>query len=295
MLQVHEAEADDAGGSGRARQRGDGGRLSDLDPGLRLGSAGREAGAFLVEGRRAIDGLLAAGWQPRRLCLRQGEAIPPGWPPATVLGERAAKRASAATTPSGYLASFPIPEHGEPEAGGGGLVLAGVGDPGNLGTLIRTAAAFAVGQVLCLGGADPYGPKAVQASAGAIAAVRLFRRDAAEGLAGARLAALVPRGGVAPSALAPGQRWLVVGGEADGIPGELLGRCGERVTLPMPGAVVSVAVAVGEEVSAGQKLLTLEAMKMETTLYAERAGKIAEVLVRPGVNVDGGDLVIRFE
>jgi pyruvate carboxylase len=69
----------------------------------------------------------------------------------------------------------------------------------------------------------------------------------------------------------------------------------KHVAAPMPGAVVSVAVAVGEEVSAGQKLLTLEAMKMETTLYAERAGKIAEVLVRPGVNVDGGDLVIRFE
>jgi pyruvate carboxylase len=63
----------------------------------------------------------------------------------------------------------------------------------------------------------------------------------------------------------------------------------------MPGAVVAVAVAVGEEVAAGQKLLTLEAMKMETTLYAEHAGKIAEVLVRPGTNVEGGDLVMRFE
>ena len=51
----------------------------------------------------------------------------------------------------------------------------------------------------------------------------------------------------------------------------------------------------GEEVNAGQKLLMLEAMKMETTLYAERAGKVAEVLVRPGAQVEGGDLVIRFE
>jgi pyruvate carboxylase len=36
-------------------------------------------------------------------------------------------------------------------------------------------------------------------------------------------------------------------------------------------------------------------MKMETTLYAERSGKVAEVLVRPGYQVEGGDLVIRFE
>ncbi|HJZ57890.1 MAG TPA: pyruvate carboxylase [Gemmataceae bacterium] len=69
----------------------------------------------------------------------------------------------------------------------------------------------------------------------------------------------------------------------------------KHVAAPMPGAVVAVVVAVGEEVAAGQKLLTLEAMKMETTLYAERPGKVAEVLVRPGTQVEGGDLVIRFE
>jgi pyruvate carboxylase len=69
----------------------------------------------------------------------------------------------------------------------------------------------------------------------------------------------------------------------------------KHVAAPMPGAVVAVVVAPGEDVTAGQKLLMLEAMKMETTLYAERAGKVAEVLVRPGTQVDGGDLVIRFE
>ena len=40
-------------------------------------------------------------------------------------------------------------------------------------------------------------------------------------------------------------------------------------------------MAAGEQVAAGQKLFTLEAMKMETTVYAERAGKVAEVLVQP--------------
>jgi len=69
----------------------------------------------------------------------------------------------------------------------------------------------------------------------------------------------------------------------------------KHVAAPMPGAVVGVAVAPGEEVAAGQKLLTLEAMKMETTLYATAAGKVAEVLVRPGIPVEGGDLVVRFE
>jgi pyruvate carboxylase len=68
-----------------------------------------------------------------------------------------------------------------------------------------------------------------------------------------------------------------------------------QVGAPMPGAVVQVAVSVGEQVAQGQKLLTMEAMKMETTLYAERTAKIAEVLVRAGEQVDGGDLLLRYE
>ena len=198
----------------------------------------RTARAFLVEGRRAIAGLLAAGWTPLQLCVREGEAQPADWPTATILGERATKRASAATTPSGYLAVFPLPDCGQVAPAAGGLVLAGVSDPGNLGTLLRTAAAFSVGQVVCLGGADPFAPKAVQASAGAIAAVRLFRLESWSGLAGgAPLTALVPRGGTAPP-MAPGPRWLVVGGEADGIPAEGLAACSERLSLPMPGSAV---------------------------------------------------------
>jgi pyruvate carboxylase len=68
-----------------------------------------------------------------------------------------------------------------------------------------------------------------------------------------------------------------------------------HVAAPMPGAVVAVAVSAGEEVAAGQKLLTLEAMKMETTLYAERAGKVVQVLARPHTQVEAGDLLVRFE
>jgi pyruvate carboxylase len=67
-----------------------------------------------------------------------------------------------------------------------------------------------------------------------------------------------------------------------------------HVGAPMPGLVVRVTVAAGEEIPKGQKLFTLEAMKMETTVYAERAGKVAEVLVRAGTQVEGGDLLMRF-
>ena len=68
-----------------------------------------------------------------------------------------------------------------------------------------------------------------------------------------------------------------------------------QIGAPMPGSVVTVAVQAGDTVAKGQKLLSMEAMKMETTVYAERDGKVAEVLVRPGTQIETGDLLVRFE
>jgi pyruvate carboxylase len=68
-----------------------------------------------------------------------------------------------------------------------------------------------------------------------------------------------------------------------------------QVGAPMPGLVVQVAVSAGEQVAAGQKLLALEAMKMETTVYAESAARVAEVLVKPGAQVEAGDLLVRLD
>jgi len=69
----------------------------------------------------------------------------------------------------------------------------------------------------------------------------------------------------------------------------------KHVGASMPGMVVTVAVLPGNPVKKGQKLLSMEAMKMETNLYAERDGKVAQVLVRPGIQVSTGDLLVTFE
>jgi biotin carboxyl carrier protein len=60
----------------------------------------------------------------------------------------------------------------------------------------------------------------------------------------------------------------------------------------IPGRVVSVAVAVGEDVEAGQRLLSVEAMKMENELRAPRAGTVERVAVGPGQTVELGDTLI---
>jgi pyruvate carboxylase len=68
-----------------------------------------------------------------------------------------------------------------------------------------------------------------------------------------------------------------------------------QIGASMPGMVVTIAVQVGDPVKKGQTVLSLEAMKMETTLHAEVKGIVAEILVQPGSQVEAGDLLMRIE
>jgi pyruvate carboxylase len=65
-----------------------------------------------------------------------------------------------------------------------------------------------------------------------------------------------------------------------------------QVGAPMPGMIVSLAVAAGDEVAAGDKLFTIEAMKMETAVYAKTAGKVTELVSTAGTRVEAHDLVV---
>jgi pyruvate carboxylase len=68
-----------------------------------------------------------------------------------------------------------------------------------------------------------------------------------------------------------------------------------HVGAPMPGTIATVPVHVGQHLNKGEVVLTLEAMKMETTLRAEHDGVIKEILARPGLQVDTKDLLVVFE
>ena len=69
----------------------------------------------------------------------------------------------------------------------------------------------------------------------------------------------------------------------------------KHVGSTMPGMVVTVAVAEGDKIVKGQKLITLEAMKMETTVNAELDATVAKVHVSAGVQVEAGDLMIELQ
>ena len=69
----------------------------------------------------------------------------------------------------------------------------------------------------------------------------------------------------------------------------------KHVGASMPGMISTIAVQAGDSVTKGQKLLSLEAMKMETNIAADRDGKIGQVLIKRGTQVAAGDLLVTFE
>lgn len=121
------------------------------------------------------------------------------------------------------------------------LALWQVGDPGNVGTLLRAADAFGAGVALSEGCADPTGPKAVRASMGSLFRVPLSGFDEPAG----RRVALVPKGGIPlPELDCQGDVVLVLGAEREGLPADVLQRCDARASIPQPGGGESLNVAM---------------------------------------------------
>jgi RNA methyltransferase, TrmH family len=130
------------------------------------------------------------------------------------------------------------------------LVLDGVQDPGNAGTLVRTAAAFGLTGVIALDGTvDPWNPKAVRAAAGTCFRLPLVRAswaDVAPRLRDAGVALWVADAGGEPvPAVPPPRPWgLVVGSEGSGPRPEILAAAHRRVSVPMPGGTESLNAGV---------------------------------------------------
>ena len=123
-----------------------------------------------------------------------------------------------------------------------GLALWRVSDPGNLGTLLRTADALGPAFVaLSAGCADPTGPKALRASAGAVFRVPLAAFEEAP----EPRVALVPQGGVPLPEVDLRERvTFVLGAEREGLPDDVLAACESRATVPQAGETESLNVAV---------------------------------------------------
>ncbi len=187
-----------------------------------------ETGLFACEGEDLCDAALAAGIEPVEL-LVAGQNVEP----------ELLARVSTLPYPARAIGVFRRADlpHGSRAAC---LALWRVSDPGNVGTLIRSADAFGAALALSDGCADPLGQKALRASAGAVFRVPLLPWDATPG----RRVALDSRGDVAlPEADLTLPLTLVLGAEREGLPEDVLAASDVVAAIPMPGDAESLNVA----------------------------------------------------
>jgi TrmH family RNA methyltransferase len=197
-------------------------------------------GLFASEGEDLLEAGLAAGAEPRFVLTMGGSGLEGEEVEPELLDEVSSLGSGTrviAVWPTGWVERAATPC----------LYLHGVGDPGNVGTIIRTADAL-IGSSVVLGPgcADPYSPKAVRATMGSIFS-QPPARGGVETTAEPR-AALVAHGGEGLGALV-GAPTVCLGSERDGLPAEVLDRCELRVTIPLQGTAESLNVAAAAAIA----------------------------------------------
>jgi TrmH family RNA methyltransferase len=222
----------------------------------------REQGLLLVEGTHQLQEVLRLGLQPEHVLAtpawieRHGALLSERALPLQPVGDEVMAAVATTDNPDGVVTT--LAKQALPVARGAGafvLALDQLQDPGNLGTLLRTALAAGVDEVWLAGGADPLQPKVLRASAGAALALPLLRladRDALLPLlqravaAGHQLAATLVQPGAQPY-------WqldwmqptvLLLGNEGAGLDPALAALATHRITIPHSAAVESLNVAV---------------------------------------------------
>lgn len=207
-------------------------------PLLRTRKGRDRSGLFAVEGEDLVAAAQAAGREPVTLLAAEGSGLP-GTPVAPEALDAISALGSGTRTIGVYEQAWGAP------AGPLAVALWGVGDPGNVGTVLRSAAAFGASSVLLGGGcADPYGPKAARASMGAIFAVPVARVEGLGEMPG-NVVALAAHSGepLSEAGWPEGELTLLVGGEREGVPEELLAGAAQVRHIPITGDSLNAGVA----------------------------------------------------
>jgi TrmH family RNA methyltransferase len=193
---------------------------------------------FVAEGEDLLQAAEAAGWEPlARLVAEdsglEGEAVKPHL------------LAQVSQLGSGTRALAVYGQRWAPEPAGPLCVaLWGVNDPGNVGTVLRSALAFGASTVaLGPGTADPYGPKAVRASMGALFEVPVARVREPGELPGRRVALVAGQGVPLRELETGGDVTFVVGAEREGVPARVVAACDEVAHIPIASESLNAAIA----------------------------------------------------
>lgn len=199
------------------------------------------ARAFVAEGEDLLAAADAAGWEPSARLCAAGSGLP-----GTEVEQDLLHGISQLGSGTRTLAIYPQRWMDGP-VGERIVHLHGVHDPGNVGTVLRSAYAFGAGCVTFgPGTADPYGPKAVRASMGAIFTTPVARAGGPADLPGATVA-LVARAGEPLARVAAlvggGPVSLLVGAEREGLPEDVIAACDHVAHIPIRGESLNAAMA----------------------------------------------------
>lgn len=207
---------------------------------------------FVVEGSKLVGELLESDFEVEAIYVMSEMAAE--WAhieDIRVVPKAQFSRISGMNTPPGVLAVVKIPEQANPaDVSGWTVVLDGVSDPGNLGTILRIADWFGIEQVVAsTHSVDPYNPKVVQASMGAILRIPLFQVDVASWLErqrsnGVKLFGADMSGTSLDDVRFPSTGVLIMGSESHGISPTLNSSIDEKITIPRRGSAESLNVAV---------------------------------------------------
>lgn len=218
--------------------------------------ARREEGKAVLEGPHLVAEALHAGIEPLALLVSESALQRVeirnllGRREPVVLGERVFSALSDAETPQGIAAEIAIPRI---EGKGDCVFLEGVQDPANVGAILRTGAAFGVGEVvLDRACADPWAPKALRAGMGGhfkLAIRQVFElAEVVESFAGTSLCTVVSGGTALPAARLDGRLGWIFGGEGRGVTDEVVRRASMQVRIPMQAGTESLNVAAAAAV-----------------------------------------------
>ena len=190
----------------------------------------------MAEGEDLLDAADAAGWPAVERYVAAGSGLEGVEVEPAVLSKVSALG-------SGTRALAVYCERWAAPAGTLCVYLHGVGDPGNVGAVLRAALAFGAGSVVVGPGcADPFGPRAVRASMGAIFSVPVARAGGPGDLPGERVA-LVPGAGDTIAGMAAGEVTLVVGAEREGLPEDVIAACDRTIHIPIAAESLNAAMA----------------------------------------------------
>lgn len=206
---------------------------------------------ILLEGRKQVADALAAGWEPLAIAASDDAIERFGPAPLLRFSRPLLEAISDTVTPQGVVGLFARPVHSAEEilsrTDAVVVALDDVQDPGNVGTIIRLAAAFEAAGVILIGAsADAYAPKAIRASAGTILDVpvaRVARAEFLETVSAASIPLVVASadGDTRGSLTRPSV--LVLGSEGRGVSPDIAAAATVRLAVPMSRRVESLNVA----------------------------------------------------